>query len=98
MCLESIGALGLLPNVFKGSIVQVSCQKNREYMFKAPKIEFARLTGCTESFSQPLCPYRGEYPYIKRLVFWRLTYMIYPDLIQVIPKRISKQIDATDIE
>ena len=29
----------------------------RQYMFKAPKIEIARLSGCTESFSQPLHPY-----------------------------------------
>ena len=33
----------------------------RQYMLKAPKIEFARLAGCTESFSQPLYPYWGGY-------------------------------------
>ena len=33
------------------------------------------LIGCTESFSQPLCPTSGGTPCIKRLVFWSLTYL-----------------------
>ncbi len=59
-------------------LVQVSgmTKKKRQYIFKAPKIEFARLTGCTESLSQPLYLSWGGYPSIKRLVFWSLTYLI----------------------
>ena len=90
MCLESIGVLGATSQCFQGKHWKICAgvmpKKNREYMFKGPKIEFARLTDCTESFSQPLCPYGGGDSFVKRLVFWRLAYVIYPDLIQVIPQ------------
>ena len=55
----------------------MSCQaKLDRYIFKAPKFEIAPLIGCTESFSQPLCPHRGGTPCIKRWVVWSLTYLI----------------------
>ena len=40
----------------------------RQYMLKAPKIEFARLADCTESFPQPLYPYWGGYTCIIKTI------------------------------
>ena len=62
----------------------MSCQtKLDKYIFKTPKFEIAPLIGCTESFSQPLCPHRGGYPLYKTIGFLEPND---PDFIQLIPR------------
>ena len=64
----------------------MSCQAKLDgYIFKAPKFEIAPLIGCTESFSQPLCPHRGGHPLYKTMGFLEPND---PDFIQEIPRGI----------